>query len=158
MDMSEMVPKKKKSFPALEDFPKELRMAIAKVMTRFNLDYPEALDRAAILLDVNSRVFEKEVNREADRRYKSMFMTQLNKARFTIEVNYEGKVEGAYWDGLHDGRKETKEEYAIWYHCYVCNEPIYIRPNSEPHRLVSEFLRSRRWGHSSCHEKSAVRR
>ena len=152
-----MAPKKKKGIPSLEDFPKSLRMAIAKVMTRFDLDYPEALDRAAVLLDVNSRIFEKAVAREVDRRYKSMFMIQLNKARSTIIVDYEGKIEGAYWDGNHAGKTKGKKEYGVWYNCIVCNEPIYITPNSESHRLVSEFLRSRKWGHSLCHEKRASR-
>ena len=36
----------KKNAPALEDFPQPLRMAIARVMAGFDLDYPEALERA----------------------------------------------------------------------------------------------------------------
>ncbi len=152
-----MAPKKKKSIPALEDFPKSLRMAIARVMTRFDLDYPEALDRAAVLLDVNSRIFEKTVARETDRRYKSMFMIQLNKGRATIVGEYEGKVENSYWNGYNKGASKGKKDYGVWYHCIVCDEPIYITPNSEPHRLVNEYLRSRKWGHSSCHEKRPSR-
>ena len=152
-----MARKTKKSIPALEDFPKEVRMAIAKVMTRFNLDYPEALDRAAVLLDVNSRIFEKAVAREVDRRYKSMFMTQLNKGRSTIMQNVEDRVENSYWQGYEAGQNKGKNEYGVWYNCIVCNEPIYITPNSEPHRLVNEFLRSRKWGHSACHKKRPSR-
>ena len=152
-----MAPRKKRSIPSLEDFPKPLRMAIARVMAKFDLDYPEALDHAAVLLDVDSRIFEKAFAREAEKRYKSRFMTQLNKARSTIIVDYEGKVEGAYWDGYQAGKTKGKEDYGIWFNCSVCNEPIYITPNSEPHRLVSEFLRSRKWGHASCHDKRVRR-
>ena len=152
-----MAPKKKKEIPALEDFPRPLRMAVARVMAKYNLDYPEALERAALLIDSNSRVFEKEKNREAEKRYKSRFMTQLNKARTTIIVDYEGKVEGAYWDGYQAGQTKGKNEYGIWYNCSVCNEPIYLKPNSEPHRLVNEFLRSQKWGHASCHDKRVRR-
>ena len=150
-----MAPRKKKSIPALEDFPKPLRMAIARVMAKFDLDYPEALERAALLLDSNSRVFEEAVDREAERRYKSRFMTQLNKARATIVVEYIGKVEDSYWNGYNEGTSKGKKDYGVWYNCIVRNKPIYITPNSEPHRLVSEFLHSRGWGHKSCHEKSA---
>ena len=132
-------------------------MAIARVMARFDLDYPEALQRAAMLVDTNSRIFEEAVANEAEKRYKSRFMTQLNKARATIIVEYEGRIEGSYWDGYNKGVKKGKEDYGVWYNCIVCNKPIYITPNSEPHRLVNEFLRSRRWGHSSCHEKRASR-
>ncbi len=152
-----MAPRQKKSIPSLEDFPKSLRMAIAKVMTRFDLDYPEALDRAALLMDINSGLFTEAVNREAEKRYKSRFMTQFNKARATILVEYEGRVEGSHWNGYEKGIKEGKENYGVWYHCNVCNKPMYITPNSEPHRLVNEFLRARGWGHSSCHEKRASR-
>ena len=85
-----MAPRKKKSIPSLEDFPKPLRMASARVMAKYNLDYPEALERAALLIDSNSRVFEKEKDREAEKRYKSRFMTLLNQARATIGGVYEG--------------------------------------------------------------------
>jgi hypothetical protein len=152
-----MAPKKKRSIPALEDFPKELRMAIARVMAKFNLDYPEALERAALLLDSNSRVFQKAVNREAERRHNSRFLTQLNKGRSTIIGEYEGKVENAYWNGYQAGQTKGKKEYGIWFHCIVCDEPIYITPNAEPHRLLNEYLRSRKWGHKSCHEKRPSR-
>ena len=152
-----MATRRKKSTPALEDFPKPLRMAIARVMARFDLDYPEALERAALLLDSNSRVFEEAVDREAERRYKSRFMTQLNKARATIVVEYEGRVEDSYLKGYNEGTSKGKKDYGVWYNCIVCNKPIYITPDSESHRLVSEFLRSRRWGHLSCHEKHASR-
>ena len=152
-----MAPKKKKSIPSLEDFPKSLRMAIARVMARFDLDYPEAMERAAMLVDTNSRIFEEAVANEAEKRYKSRFMTQLNKARATIIVEYEGRIEGSYWDGYNKGVKKGKEDYGVWYHCNVCNQIIYITPNSEPHRLVNEFLRARGWGHSECHEKRASR-
>ncbi len=152
-----MAPRKKRSIPALEDFPKSLRMGIAKVMTRFELDYPEALDHAAILLDVNSRIFEKAVAREADRRFKSTFMIQLNKGRSTIIQNYEDRAENSYWKGYNKGTSKGKKDYGVWYHCIVCDEPIYITPNSEPHRLVNEYLRSRKWGHSSCHENRPSR-
>jgi hypothetical protein len=148
-----MAPKKIKSIPALEDFPRPLRMAVARVMAKYNLDYPEALERAALLIDSNSRVFEKEKDREAERRYKSRFMTQLNKARATIVGEYEGRIESSYWNGYEAGQKRGKEEYGVWYNCNICNDPIYLTPNSEPHRRINEFLRSQRWGHSSCHKK-----
>ena len=148
-----MARKKKKIIPALEDFPKPLRMGIARVMAKFNLDYPEALDRAALLIDSNSRVFKEEVNREAERRYKNRFMTQLNKGRSTIIQSYENKVENAYWNGYEAGQTRGKKEFGIWFHCIVCDEPIYITPNSDPHQLLNEYLRSRKWGHSSCHKK-----
>ena len=152
-----MATRKKKSIPALEDFPKPLRMALARVMARFDLDYPEALEQAALLLDINSQVFQKEVAREAEKRYKSRFMIQLNKARATIVGKYEGRVENSYWNGYNKGTSKGKKDYGVWYHCNVCNQIIYITPNSEPHRLVNGFLCSRGWGHQSCHEKRASR-
>ena len=108
-----MARKTKKSIPALEDFPKELRMAIARVMAKFNLDYPEALERAALLLDSNSRVFEEAVDREAEKRFKSRFMTQLNKGRSTIIQSYENRVENSYWNGYEAGQTKGKKNMAF---------------------------------------------
>lgn len=152
-----MASKKKRSIPALEDYPKSLRMAIAKVMAKFDLDYPEALERAALLIDINSEVFKEEVARGTERKYKSRFMTQVNKARATIEKNCEMRVDAAFQNGYNQGYNKAKKEYGIWYNCNVCNQPMYITPNSEPHRRVFEFLRSQGWGHGSCHEKRARR-
>ena len=152
-----MPPRIKKSLPALQELPLALRMAIARVMTNFNLDYPEALERAAHLIDINSKIFEERVAQEAERRYKSRFMTQVNKARGTIEKNATRRVEATFQRGENTGYSRAKAEYAIWYNCNVCNGLIYIRPSSEVHRLVIEFLRSRGWGHTACHEKSASR-
>lgn len=152
-----MAPRKKKKIPALEDFPKPLRMAIARVMAKYDLDYPEALERAALLIDSGSRVFQNEVDREAERRFKSRFLTQLNKGRATITGKYEARIENSFWNGYNKGTSKGKKDYGVWHHCIVCNKPIYITPNSEPHRLVNEYLRSRKWGHSSCHEKRPSR-
>ena len=143
----------KRSIPALEDLPKSMRMAIAKVMTEFKLDYPEALDRAAMLIDVNCPAFERAVNGEAERRFKSRFMTQLNKGRSTIEENLQSRINIAFKNGEAAGYSRAKSEFGVWYNCVVCGQPLYITPNSEPHRLVNDYLRSRRWGHIACHEK-----
>ena len=152
-DAIEMAPRKKKDTPSLEDLPKSLRMAIVRLMAKYNLDYPEALEKAALLLDINSRAFDEEVKKEANRMYKSQFMIQLNKARATIERDCKSRIEAALHNGYNQGYNKAKEDYGVWYNCKVCNEPIYIRPNSEPHRRVNEFLRSQGWGHTACHEK-----
>jgi hypothetical protein len=72
-------------------------------------------------------------------------------------VEYEVKIEDSYWNGYNKGIKKAKEDFGVWFHCNICNQIIYITPNSEPHRLVNEFLRSRGWSHSSCHAKRANR-
>jgi len=150
-----MAPRNKEKITALEDLPKSLRMAMARVMTEFNLDYPEALERAAILIDMNGRAFKKEVNREAERRHKSRFMTEVNKARATIENDFQIRLNNAHKNWEAAGYIRGKSEFGVWYNCVVCDQPIYITPNSEPHRLVNEYLRSRRWGHTECHDRRA---
>ena len=145
-----MAPKNKSSIPALEALPKSMRMAVAKVMTEFNLDYPEALERAAVLIDLHGRAFEKAVNREAERRHKSRFMTELNKGRATIENNFQIRLNNSYKSWETAGYNRAKKEYAIWFNCHVCGQPIYIIPNSEPHRIVNNHLRSLGWGHQEC--------
>ena len=145
----------KRSIPALEDLPKSLRMAMARVMTEFNLDYPEALERASLLIDVNCRAFKREVEREAERRHKSRFMTEVNKARATIEKDFQVRLNNAYKNWEAAGYNRAMKEYAIWYNCSVCGQPIYIIPNSEIHKIVNDHIRSQGWGHKECHDRRA---
>jgi flagellar biosynthesis/type III secretory pathway protein FliH len=141
---------KKRSIPPLEDLPKSFRMAVVRVMAKFNLDYVEAFERAAILVDVNSRAYEIEVVREAESRYNSRFMSQLNKGRATIERNLQERLDAAYNNGYNTGYNKAKSEFRIFFNCPACGQPADITPNSDAHLAINEFLRSRGWRHSAC--------
>ena len=145
-------PRPKKSI-SLEELPKPLRMGIAKVMASFDLDVPEALERAAVLLDINSSLFKKEVAKGAELKYKSRFFTQFNNARTTVERDAQRKIDVAFKKGYDQGYMKAKAKFEITFDCDVCNRPVSIQKNVEPHMTVKAFLRQRRWRHGSCHEK-----
>ena len=146
-----MTPRKKneRSIPALEDLPKALRMAIVRLMAKRNIDYEEALEHAALLLDINNRIFDEEVKKEANRTYKRKFMTEINKARSTIQRDADTRIAYAREKIFQDARKQ----YEIYYYCCICKEKITVVPNSPSHHAIVKHMNENRWGHSSCHEK-----
>ena len=134
----------KKKYPSLGELPDGLRLEIAKIMAQFNIsDIGEAYDRAALLLDPNSKKFERLVNVEAERRHRSKFFTAMNKARATIEKN-------ARELGRSLGFRRGKSQYRIWGYCCVCGDEFEISPNSDAHKEIIRHLKERRWGHGAC--------
>lgn len=129
------------------EIPRELYMAILRLQVEYDLDWIDACKKAADLIDRNSGEFKRAVKREAERIYNSRFMKQLNKAKKKIAE----KIEEEAW---MEGYNRAKGEYEVWYHCNVCGEPITIRPNSEDHKAMREYMREHGWGHRSCHEKA----
>jgi len=105
----------------------------------------DASEKAAILLDPNSKIYKDAVAAEADKMYKSKFMTQLNKARKKAEIKGNS-------DGYEEGLEQSKEEHEIWYFCNVCDELIMISKESAEHNAIIDYLRENKWGHSACHE------
>ena len=128
-----------------DDLPESLRFAIINMMSQYKIkNFDEAYNMAGMLLDKNSDEFNKAVNREAERRYRSRHLTELNKARTTIEKS-------AFNSGYQRGVNENR----IWYYCNICIEPIYIKPNSDSHKAVITLMRKTNWGHELCHKKQS---
>ena len=128
-----------------DDLPESLRFGIINMMSQYKIkDFNEAYDMAGMLLDKNSDEFNKAVNREAERRYRSRHLTELNKARTTIEKSAYNR---GYLRGVNDNR--------IWYYCGICTDPIYLKPNSNSHKAVITLMREKNWGHESCHKKQS---
>tara|TARA_B100000315_G_scaffold49545_1_gene44159 strand:+ start:2730 stop:3368 length:639 start_codon:yes stop_codon:yes gene_type:complete len=123
--------------------PKNLYMSIVKIQGNLNLDFKEACEVIAKQSDPKQKEFEKAVNLEADRRFKSGLMTQLNKAKKTIS-------EKKYREGFIDGGIEKKMEYTV--PCNVCLEDMVLSENMWED--AKEYLKSKRWGHAKCHEKN----
>jgi len=130
-----------------EAIPRTLRQAVIKIMAEKDLDWSQACEVAAMLIDSNGKEFQSMVKREADRTYKSRFMSEMNKARVSVRS-------GGYWEGYADGNEAGKKEAEITYRCNLCNEPILMLPNSESHKAMVQYMYDHGWGHSSCHEKN----
>lgn len=130
--------------PAIEDLPKAFRLAFISVMSKFGIaDVSEGFRRAAILLNVGSAQYQKDVNKEAERRYRSRHFTEMNKTRKTWE-------KAAFERGHHSGYREAERIYTITYPCSICGGLITIMPNSDSHKATQRYLREQGWAHNTC--------
>ena len=137
----------RKKYPSLEELPDSLRLAIAKIMVQFKMsDLERVYDYAAILIDSNSEEYEKQVNNEAEQRYRSRHFKEMNKARTTIESRVRD------WTSKTSYQK-AKNEYHIWGFCSQCGEQYSILPNSDAHKEVIDHLLRNNWKHTECPKK-----
>jgi len=79
-----MVAEKSHVVSVKASIPRELYMAIVRLQAAENLDWDEACLRAVDLLDKNGGEFKHAAELEAQRIYKSRFMSELNKSRKTL--------------------------------------------------------------------------
>ncbi|MBA7613306.1 hypothetical protein ES703_20552 [subsurface metagenome] len=157
--------------------PKSLEMAIIKIRAEQELDWEAACEHMAELSDPNGKKFKQAVSREANRRYKSRHLSELNKAkagfirngyekgigegRSELNTSKESFIREGYDKGLREGqskgRKEGNEEatnkWRISYPCNVCGKPLSMTPGNAWHKVIAEYLKSRVWGHRTCHAK-----
>jgi len=124
--------------------PRELYMAIVRLQASENLDWDEACVRAAGLLDQQGEKFKRAIELEAQRLYKSRFMSELNKARKSIEKQY-------YKLGYDEAMKI--EHFSV--PCSVCGEPVVFSSRDarwdEARRTLSEAFKNCR--HTNCVRK-----
>jgi len=68
--------------------PREIYLAVMKVMTDENLDWAKACERTAQLINSNSDEFKKAVDAKANRLYKKRHMAEQNKTinKFKTEL------------------------------------------------------------------------
>lgn len=129
--------------------PKSLMMKI-EIMVDNNIDSFEACEKAAILLDENSKMFKELVDAAAERRYKSRFMTQLDKARASIKE--EAYKEG-YDDGYNKGYNESMKIKRFTVPCSICGKPMVFTSNNEEwfdkvRPMLYEVFKD--WYHTKC--------
>ena len=128
----------------LDDLPENLRFSIIKLMAQLKVkDVTLAFDLAASFIDRNCDEFKKLVSAEAERRYRSRHLTELNKARATIEnANYNR--------GYQIGYRDAKKKYRIWYFCDVCGGELEMLPNSNDHVSMMGYMKEKGWRHTKC--------
>lgn len=136
----------KKGFK-FDDLPEPLRYGIINVMAKYQIkDFEEAYRFAGQLLDMNSKEFDDRVNKEAERRHRSRFLTQLNKARSTIDT-------AGYNRGFSEGYRKGTKDREIHFYCDICGETIIALPDSDSHRAIIRYMKEHRWAHAACQQK-----
>jgi chromosome segregation ATPase len=149
------MPRKKseKEHPSIEDLPEPLRKCFVKLLAKYNLSIKEGFKKLATLSDVNSRIFDEKVKKEAERRYKARFLSQLNKARATIQKKADKEIMENFDYAFNEGFECAKNDFRIHYFCPFCGEAIYLTPGSEAHQSMITYMREHGWGHQACHKK-----
>ena len=146
--------KKEKGPPPLEDLPRKLRLATVRVMVKYNLDVEEAYEKIAVLADTNSRIYDEDVEKRSESKYKSRLFKQMNSARGSIQRTANSKLNAKYKEGYEAGYQKGKNDNAVYYYCNVCKKHIYITPNDNAHQAVVDLMYENRWGHTECHDKN----
>jgi hypothetical protein len=149
------MPRKKseKEYPSIEELPELLRKCFVKLLAKYNLGIKEGYDKLATLADANSRRFDEAVRREAEKRYKSRLISQVNMARATIQKKADKEMMESYEYMFNEGFECAKNDFRIHYFCSRCGKPIYLTPGSEAHERMISYMKDHGWGHSSCHQK-----
>jgi ssDNA-binding Zn-finger/Zn-ribbon topoisomerase 1 len=126
-------------------------MAIVRLQGAEELEYDEACERAAMLIEEGSEQYKETMKVEANRIYKSRFLREQNKAK-------NSWIKKGYDDGFSDGKKAGndigREAYQIKYPCSKCGGDLILRPGNKDTKSAIEFLKSQGWGHSKCIEAS----
>jgi len=138
--------------PALEKLPKGLRKAMVNLMSREDLELEQAYERVTTLLEVNSEAFDKAVNSKSNSIYKSRHMTELNRARGTLERGASLRASSEHKRGYQEGFNQGKLQYEVAYRCSICDKPITIIPMSEGHKALVNYMVEHGWHHTSCQE------
>lgn len=64
------------------------------------------------------------------------------------------KFNETYAKRFNEGYEKGRDKWRIWYFCSICNEMIFITPNSNAHKAMIEYMKENGWGHEECHEKN----
>jgi len=134
-----------------------LEMTLIKIRAELELDWEAACEHLAELADPNGEKFKQAVNREANRRYKSRHLSELNKAKKTFEdKGYDKGYSKGEVIGNKIGRAlgvdQATRKYRISFPCCFCGEPVYMRRGGPSAKAAAEFL-SKTWHHSDCIDK-----
>jgi hypothetical protein len=122
--------------------PKELYNSLVKLQASENLDFFEALSRAAVLLDKNGKEFKRSVENHAQSLYKSRLMNELNKSRKTIE-------ESAYDRGAQYVRR-NEDNFRV--SCSKCGKFMFFSSRNSNWKDVNTYLirAFHEWYHVEC--------
>ena len=114
--------------------PRELYLAICRIQGAEGLDWFEGCVVGAGRIDSNAEEFKKAVEKKALNRYRSQFLTEINKARNSIIA-------------------EERKKWQIIWDCPHCGEPMVLLPGSKAHQEIIAHMTEWGWSHKDCLKK-----
>ncbi len=134
----------KKKIPVLEDLPENMRKAMIKIMSDWQItDTKKAYEIAAKLIIKNGEQYFKDVNSEAERKYKSRHFKEQNKTVKTV-------TEKEYLKGFDEGWRVAEDVCTPKYPCSVCGETIKMEIGGSDTKAAIDYLVENRWAHGKC--------
>ena len=127
-------------------------MTIIRLQGTEDLDFEEACIRASQLIDSNSEEFKKSVEVKVSNFKKGLLLSESNRSRKTW--TNKGYKKG-YSEGEATGYQRGVDENRITFQCAMCNQELWLPPNSEAHKAVIAFLKEKGWGHGECIKSKA---
>ena len=104
---------------------RSLFMALLKIQYIKDLDFDDACKWAATLIDSKEKSYWKDVQTEADRILRSKYLTDLNKARSTIEKKaYDEGYQKGYGEAYNIGYGKAMEIQRFRTPCAWCGKPM----------------------------------
>jgi hypothetical protein len=138
---------RKTSKKVKKTIPWTLHMAIVRIQGTEELEYMEACDHAAMLIEKRGKRYIEAVGAEANRIYKSRFLGEQNKAKNTW---IQKGIDIGYKDGMEQGFELACNRFQISYPCASCGNDIVLRPEGEATKSAIEHLKSEGWQHTEC--------
>ncbi len=137
-----MSQKQKKGPRIRVSIPPTLYTAILKIQVNDGLNFDEAADKAASVLEPNGQMFREAVQKEAQILGQGRFMQQLNKARASIRsaaIN-----EGAEYVRTHEVHFEIP--------CPKCGKPMKFSSSDQNWEKSRAALHDafKDWSHVTC--------
>ena len=90
---------------------------------------------------------ELEANGQSRRDFLGVALKKqtLNAEEIRVTWSKKGYIQG-YERGNGDGDKKGYNrgvnDWAIWVYCYNCMKPVFIKPNSEDHKITIEQMKA----------------
>ncbi len=137
------------------EIPRALHQALIRIQADEDLDFESACLKAATCLDSNRQEYKKAVLDEADKLAKSRSITQINKARKTIQDSayqkgYDSGHKVGYDTGHSAGYNAALTQFS--YPCGGCGQTIYATLQNEWKWLVDNGHLAD-WRHQNCRQR-----
>ena len=91
---------------------------------------------------------EKDIIREMSKKFEKSISQLVRESLLEARKEYSD----AYDKGHLDGFKEGSVEWASWFYCSKCGEKIFIKPNSNVHKIIIGYMKEHHWVHAECDE------
>ena len=67
-------------------------------------------------------------------------------------LSYENGRKRGQDEGFENGYNQAREEFEITYPCRACGKPMTMKPSSQSHKEMVDYMKEQGWRHKNCGE------